>query len=252
MSAWLVAQGTDGALLALLLAGHMLGDFALQSRTMVARKREAAWLLRHAAALFLVQVLLLLPFLSLRLPLVLAALCLAHVGVDRLKTWAEDRDGNRILYFLADQAAHFCLLLAAWLFLRGRLSPPVFALTESQIRFIVVAAILVAAYAFNGHGAATLVAVLLRRYQLPDGSAASNSDPRARGWMIGILERTLILTLVLVDQWGALGLILAAKSIARFKDLDDRGFSEYYLIGTLASVLLAVALGLSVRFLIRV
>lgn len=34
---------------------------------------------------------------------------------------------------------------------------------------------------------------------------------------------------------------LAAKSIARFKELEDRAFAEYYLVGTLMSV--AVATG---------
>ena len=34
--------------------------------------------------------------------------------------------------------------------------------------------------------------------------------------------------------------MIAAKTIARFKQLDDRGFAEYYLLGTLASVAVAV------------
>ena len=35
------------------------------------------------------------------------------------------------------------------------------------------------------------------------------------------------------------GFVIAAKTIARFKQLDDRGFAEYYLLGTLASVSVA-------------
>ena len=34
--------------------------------------------------------------------------------------------------------------------------------------------------------------------------------------------------------------IAALKTIARFKQLDDRGFAEYYLLGTLASVSVAI------------
>jgi hypothetical protein len=57
----------------------------------------------------------------------------------------------------------------------------------------------------------------------------------------------ILLTLVILGQWGALGFVIAAKSIARFKDLDQRDFSERYLIGTLASVAVAIASGLAVR-----
>ena len=64
------------------------------------------------------------------------------------------------------------------------------------------------------------------------------------------VERLLIVTLVLVDAWAGIGLILAAKSIARFKELENRRFGEYYLVGTLTSVLLAILIGLGARTLV--
>jgi hypothetical protein len=73
----------------------------------------------------------------------------------------------------------------------------------------------------------------------------------ARGRTIGALERAITLTLVLLGQYGALGLIVAAKSVARFKALEDREFAEYFLIGTLASLLLALAGGLGLHALLR-
>ena len=39
---------------------------------------------------------------------------------------------------------------------------------------------------------------------------------------------------------AAVGFVIAVKTIARFKQLDDRGFAEYYLLGTLASVSVAI------------
>lgn len=35
---------------------------------------------------------------------------------------------------------------------------------------------------------------------------------------------------VAAGQFGALGLILAGKSLARFEDLKDKEFAEYYLL----------------------
>ena len=76
-------------------------------------------------------------------------------------------------------------------------------------------------------------------------------EERSRGRTIGVLERFILLTLVILGQWGALGFVIAAKSIARFKDLDQRDFSERYLIGTLTSVAVAIASGLAVRGFLR-
>jgi hypothetical protein len=72
----------------------------------------------------------------------------------------------------------------------------------------------------------------------------------ARGRTIGALERALTLTFVLLGEYAAIGWIIAAKSLARFKALEDREFAEYFLIGTLASFLLAVAVGVGIRILL--
>jgi hypothetical protein len=70
--------------------------------------------------------------------------------------------------------------------------------------------------------------------------APSPSAPPGRvGEAIGIIERLLIVTFVLVGAEAAIGLVVAAKTLARFKQLDDRDFAEYYLLGTLASVAVA-------------
>ena len=58
-----------------------------------------------------------------------------------------------------------------------------------------------------------------------------------------MLERTLVLVLVLYDHWAAIVLLFAAKSIARFEELKVRKFAEYYLVGTLMSLVTALAVG---------
>lgn len=63
------------------------------------------------------------------------------------------------------------------------------------------------------------------------------------GKVIGSLERVLILTLVMYGQYQVIGLVVAAKSIFRF-EAASRGQAEYFLIGTLSSLFLAVLGGL--------
>ena len=73
----------------------------------------------------------------------------------------------------------------------------------------------------------------------PSPVHAPPAPPGRVGEAIGILERLLIVTFVLVGAEAAIGLVIAAKTLARFKQLDDRDFAEYYLLGTLASVAVA-------------
>jgi len=67
------------------------------------------------------------------------------------------------------------------------------------------------------------------------------------GATIGILERLLICVFVLTGTDVAIGFVVAAKTLARFRQLDDREFAEYYLLGTLASVAVAIASALVAR-----
>jgi len=60
----------------------------------------------------------------------------------------------------------------------------------------------------------------------------------------------MIYFLILNNQFGAIGLVLAAKSFTRFKELENREFAEYVLIGTLLSTLLAMMIGLLTKQLI--
>jgi hypothetical protein len=64
------------------------------------------------------------------------------------------------------------------------------------------------------------------------------------GSTIGVLERLLIVVFVLTGTDVAIGFVVAAKTLARFRLLDDRDFAEYYLLGTLASVAVAIVTAL--------
>jgi hypothetical protein len=68
-----------------------------------------------------------------------------------------------------------------------------------------------------------------------------------RGRIIGIIERILMYYFVIEGNLTSIGFILAAKSFTRFKELDDKNFAEYVLIGTLMSAFLAIAVGILVK-----
>jgi hypothetical protein len=57
---------------------------------------------------------------------------------------------------------------------------------------------------------------------------------------------TMILS---TDNYNAIGFIIAAKGIARFKQMEQRHFAEYVLVGTLASTLAAIGMATLVKHL---
>ncbi len=77
-----------------------------------------------------------------------------------------------------------------------------------------------------------------------------NAKELNSGRVIGMLERMLMYFLVLGGAVGSIGFVLAAKAFARFRELDERSFAEYVLIGTLLSTLLAVLISYFIRILL--
>lgn len=68
------------------------------------------------------------------------------------------------------------------------------------------------------------------------------------GKLIGIIERWLVLTFVLISQFEAVGFLVAAKSILRYNDHKTLK-TEYVLIGTMLSIGLAIAFGIFINML---
>jgi hypothetical protein len=244
-----------GALLALLIGGHALADFALQTQRMSERKHSSfGVLLAHGAIVAAAQLVFLLPVWRLGwLALVIAA---THLVIDWVRGRLERNDPGRLWRFLADQTAHLLVIFALWFWVTGWSGFPGrhgLIVPEATLVELGRGAVLLAAYLFIGHGGSAVVAgVLLRTgFEIKSAEQDGTAGPApSMGKWIGILERILLLTLVLHGAWSAIGFVLAAKSVARFKELDDRRFGEYYLVGTLTSVLVAVGTGLAVRWLL--
>lgn len=64
------------------------------------------------------------------------------------------------------------------------------------------------------------------------------------GEVIGVLERLLSYILVLSGGLAVIGFTIAAKAAARYPQFKNPSFAEYFLIGTLSSVGLAIVTGL--------
>jgi hypothetical protein len=111
----------------------------------------------------------------------------------------------------------------------------------------------VAGYWYALHGGVGVVRLVLGlvpvRAGAPAPGIAVSDSELARGRIIGVLERAIVLTFVLLGEYGALGLVIAAKALARVRQLENVDFAEYFLIGTLASLAHAMLVGVGMTLL---
>jgi hypothetical protein len=229
-----------------LLAGHIVGDFLLQTQTMATHKRRWAPLSRHAAIVAGLSYLLCGAWPHWEIPL---AIFLTHALIDRIKVIS---GGKTTRAFVIDQLAHVAItLVTAVLVVRyaGALSFYwVELLGPALVKMVVLFAGAVATVRAGGFLIGLAVQPLLAQFadSQPSAETASPADPPAApggglaggGQLIGQLERALVFLFIMMDQPTAVGFLITAKSIFRFGDIREHRqmmLAEYIIIGTLMS-----------------
>lgn len=129
---------------------------------------------------------------------------------------------------------------------------PVLALPTSDERiavFCLVGALLL----YTIHGGTYIVRGILEASGVPSASGrAPDATELRRGLWIGGLERALLFVVVVAGSYEALGFVMAAKGLIRSRDLEvNRDLTEYFLIGSLASVAVALGTGIAARSVIQ-
>jgi hypothetical protein len=239
------------ALLILLVVGHFIADFLAQTPRVAERKEEnTRHLLEHGLVTLVTHLVLLIPFMSWMVAVGVAALAIVHTIFDALRIRVAGAWGGTLGAFFLDQGLHLATVLVLFGILQsaGAQRNIVVPYASVWLPWVNQYGMILAGYAFNSRGGTAIVRKLLQEFpKVVPKPVEGEADEFAMGRTIGVLERFTVFTLVLLGQWGALGLVVAAKSIARFPELKDQNFSDYYLIGTLSSILVAVATGILVR-----
>ncbi len=231
-----------------LILASLLGDFVFQPARLAAWKaRTPLGLLVHGAVHLALVAGVGVGYWSLRYLLLAATLAAAHLAVDAAKIRLDRRVGGGywpVATFLGDQAAHLAAtvgLAAAYGFADASPLAPALAAARAP-EVVVVSAVYVAAL----FGGAVLVRLVTDVFRPPSSPGAGH--PEGAGAYIGVVERLAVTTLVALNQYGAAGFVLAAKSIARYRRIEEeKEFGDYFLVGTLTSMTLAILAGLAVR-----
>lgn len=222
------------------------------------RSGSIVWLLiRRNLLTLLLSLLLTVFFRSLWWFIGLVALTVFHTLIDTLIATGQKRWKNCAFQFaIADPVIHLMTIFAFWMAVRTMIPPIGLAFcSRLNIALINRGLLYATGYIFVLEGGTEIVRGILRPLQMAVRSEVAASpksilaEELGTGKIIGNLERFLILTLVLLEEYTAIAFVLTAKSVARFRELDKRKFAEYYLIGTLTSTLVAIIVGLLLSIL---
>lgn len=235
-----------------LVLGHILGDFVLQSDACARKKNlESPALITHCLYYFVGMFIGAL----FGLPLVSAFLCALGISITHavfdwlMRRWLQRREAEEssLSLFLLDQAAHILVVLIVACALTGATGAPCIQAFWGSIVSPVSdtayfdAVLVLTLTLFCWKPSAVLVRKILEATRAGNDEQEEESSTQKAGRVIGALERWIVLALGLSGNVGAIGLVVAAKGLARFNKIgEDKNFAEVFLVGTFSSVLLAI------------
>lgn len=228
-------------LLLLQIIAHLCLDYFFQTDKLANKKNtigfKSSFLYWHGLACFALAWLF-----SLQVGFVLfaAIIAVSHFLLDGFK-----RHLNSSIYFgryafFIDQAAHLAILtLVVVLFNKWHGINPSIDVSINFKYLLIITGYLVCLKPAN---------IFIREiFKATEIQVSSDNEMPNAGKVIGVLERILTLTFIIVSQYSAVGFLIAAKSILRYGN-NETLKTEYVLIGTMLSFGIAIIAGIIINF----
>ncbi len=238
----------------LILLGHIIGDFYVQTDKIAEKKKSSKkYMLIHCLVYTTVLgICFYTQCRKIESTLIIAGfIFLSHLIIDLFKSKYDKKAAKyQYMVFLIDQAIHMVVLLLSVYILNRQFCSQVekewmINGMRTDVKNCIVAA---SAALVCWKPAAIFVSLVFKiipetveqaEQSMNVKGSLENEGVKTGSW-IGILEREIILILGLIGEFGAIGFVLTAKSLARFKQLENKSFAEKYLVGTLLSALIAI------------
>jgi len=231
-------------LLLLQFCAHLLADFVFQNQKMSDGKKIKAFSLSHLGHFFIVWGCAYFLALDFNFLLVSFFIAILHLIGDVSKSWLSQKFIGKSFFF-TDQVFHLLVIISAcWFYIQTS--------GLNQWWYVSIKTVtVITGFILCAKPANIIILHLFMSFGIPtpDEKGTESEDislPNA-GKLIGIVERTLALSLILINQFAAVGLIIAAKSILRFK-INQK--SEYVLVGTLLSFAIATLCGILINMIL--
>lgn len=221
-----------------LLVGHVLGDFVFQTDKISRMKLEKfQYLILHISLVYLSMLFTTLDFLSPKLLVCIGIISCVH-AIDYLKKYFL----SATWWFFVDQAIHIMsivLVLSFFGYVNAESILSALGMFYKNVHiWIYISGYLLGIFAGN-----IVVRVLLSDF-------INGSTDIKTSAAIGIVERFIVITLALLNQYTAIGIIFAIKGAARkvYIEANDKQ-GEYYFLGTAMSFSIAIMAALGINIL---
>lgn len=220
-----------------LLLAHVLTDFLFQSNEMATGKLKFKNNLYHCLILLAISSVLLMNSLPVKTIFMLLLISIFHGIIDFGKAKIDVKISGQLNWFLfsLDQLLHILsILLILSLFFPTCVETSILKFTGilNSINFFKIAVF----FFVISFGGSYFTASVCKGFNPSEKS--DNSLERA-GRYIGILERIIVSASILIGRFEIIGFLIAAKSIIRHQEKNEKAFAEYFLIGTFTSFIWA-------------
>lgn len=230
-------------LIILQFIAHLLSDFILQPQNWCDKKDKkifTPYLFYHGAIVLITSYILSFDFGFWKAAILLT---LIHFIIDGVKSYIIPKAKIESLFF-TDQFLHLITIIGIVLIYDCTFG--IHFLFELETKTLAI----IAGFLLCTKPANIIIKFLFRAFSIETpvestDNGEEKSLPNA-GKLIGITERLIALALILLGQYEAVGLIIAAKSILRFNATQK---SEYVLVGTLLSFGIAAFAGIVINLI---
>ena len=219
-------------LLIFLITAHLLADFVFQTNYDVEKKKNPFVFVKHIIITTILVYLWVGDWTNWFIPVIIFS---THSIIDFLKLYS----GKGLKSFVTDQLAHLIIIFGI-----------VFYYNSSDISFywyelfgasFIKVSVIISGVILTVPTGAITIQYFIAPFVNQSNEVTQNGLPEGLkngGKVIGYLERFLIFIFVLTNVIEGVGFLIAAKSVFRFGELQDRQnriAAEYILIGTLYS-----------------
>ena len=223
-----------------LIIAHLLSDFILQTDKMVKNKKWfSKEMFTHIGIVYLTTAL----FSFLWWQSILIAV--VHYLIDGVKISLKKTDyfqKRDTQLFIIDQLGHLLTILLVWMWIYPK-ENNFFDLINNGLNHYNTL-VLIIGYISVSYPLGHLIGIATSKI----GETTSSEEKTDKnGLTIGVFERIIILTFVLLSQYEAIGFLITGKSILRFNSNNENKKSEYVLLGTMMSYAITIVFGILLK-----
>ena len=232
----------EGIFLIRLLLAHLIADFLLQSKKMVENKK---WI---SNAMFIhIFIVFIITFLFCQNILISIIISILHYITDGFKIQlSKNKKISQTLLFIADQLIHILTILLTWSIY--------FNISHKLIKEFLLPftdfnlSLLLLSYVLVSTPFGYFIGLTTKRFQNQNNNETKTDK---NGFLIGIFERLIILTFIILGEYSAIGFLITGKSIIRFSSKNEDLKSEYVLLGTMISYGMTIITGIIIKHLLQ-